>query len=301
MSRVSRRVLVLVFAAGALAACSLALPRSSAPAPPHGGERAAPRERELALPQRSPGTLPGSQLVAQLRSLPLAAREAAVWREVEAGNVPAFLGKLVPVQVEATVQGRRRTATFWCAPDYFGLGCDEDWFRMPITSLLAQRIADRWGCVLPTRAMVDAIWVKAPIKLAPHPFHPDSHDIVSVALFYEHHLRIEAQREGRGRDLLVAGIKKDIVSSALIDSWPGRVVIYGWHRPDGSPIQPLSKVHTDAHVDYSHGLRLVAEDMEVDGTATTVAAVLADPELHVLLSDEGPIPKPRYRLPAAAR
>ena len=296
MSRACGRVLVL--AAGAVAACTLALPRGSAPAQPRERDTA---PHELALPERSAGSPAGSQLLAQLRSLPLAAREAAVWREVEAGNVPAFLRRLVPVQVEATLQGRRRTATFWCAPDYFGLGCDEDWFRMPITSVLAQRIADRCRCVLPTRAMVDAIWVKAPIKLPPHPFHPDSHDIVSVALFHEHHLRIEAQREARPRDLLVAGIKKDIVSSALIEPWPGRVVIYGWHRPDGSPIQPLSKIHTDAHVDYSHGLRLVAEAIEVDGRATTVAAVLADPELHVLLSDEGPIARPRYRLPAAAR
>lgn len=297
MSAVSRRVLVL--AAGALAACTLALPRG--PAPSRDGERAVQRDRELVLPQRSPGTLQGSQLLAQLRTLSLAEREADVWREFEAGNVPAFLGRLVPVQVEATVQGRRRTATFWCAPDYFGLGHDEDWFRMPVTSQLAQRIADRCRCVLPTRAMVDVIWVKAPVKLTPHPFHPGSFDIVSVSLFYEHHLRIEAQRDGRPRHLLVAGIKKDIVSSVLIEDWPGRVVIYGWHRPDGAPIQPLSKVHTDAHVDYSHGLRLVAADMEVDGTATTVAAVLADPELHVLLSDEGPIAKPRYRLPGPAR
>ena len=280
MSAVCRRVLALA----ALAACT-----------------ALPREHVLALPQPSAGTLPGSRLLAQLCSLPLAEREASVWREVEAGNVPAFLRELVPVQVEATVQGRRRTATFWCAADYFGLGHDDDWFRMPVTSQLAQRIADRCRCVLPTRAMVDAIWQKAAVPLTPHPFDPKTHDILSAALFYEHHLRIEAARDARPQHLLVAGIKKDIVSSALIDKWPGRVVIYGWHRPDGSPIQPLSKVHTDVHVDYSHGLRLVAEDMELDGAATTVAAVLADPELHVLLSDEGPIARPRYRLAAAAR
>ena len=281
---------LLALGAGAVAACT---------APSRDGDRAAPRV--LVLPQCSAGTLPGSQLVAELASLSLGQREAIVWRQVEAGNVPAFLGQVVPVQVEATVQGRRRTATFWCAPDYFGLGHDDDWFRMPVTSQLAQRIADRCGCVLPTRAMVDAIWRQAPVKLTPHPFDPKQHDILSAALFYEHHLRIEAALTARPRDLLVAGIKKDVVSSAWIAAWPGRVVIYGWHRPDGSPIQPLSKVHTDAHVDYSHGLRLVAADMKVDGVATTVAAVLADPDLHVLLSDEGPIAKPRYAAAAPAR
>ena len=287
MSSVPLCVLTL----GVLGACALAQPSDSEPA----------RGHELSLPARGAGTTPGSELVGQLHSLALGPREAAIWREVEAGNVPAFLRKLVPVQVEATVGGRLRTAIFWCAVDYFGLGHDDDWFRMPVTPQLAQRIADLGGAVLPTKAMVNAIWAAAPVKLAPHPFSPALHDILSVALFYAHHQHIESQREGQPRHLLVAGIKKDVVSSALIESWPGRVVIYGWHRPDGSPIQPLSKVHGDVHVDYSHGLRLVGKDMEVDGVPTTVAAVLADPELHVLLSDEGPIQRPRYRLPSIAR
>jgi len=53
-------------------------------------------------------------------------------------------------------------------------------------------------------------------------------------------------------------------------------------------------VHAFAHVDYSHGLRLVARRMEVDGVMTTVDAVLADPALHPLLSDEGPFASWRY-------
>jgi hypothetical protein len=290
MSRAALRALALG-ALGVLGACALGDPR--------GNEVA--HARELTLPARSAGTTSGSELVAQLRPLGLAAREAAIWREVEVGNVPAFLAKLVPVKIEATVGGSARSAPFWCAPDYFGLGRDDDWFRMPVTPQLAQRFADLVGAVLPTRAMVDAIWRAGPVKLAPRPFSPDSHDILSVALFYAHHQHLEGQREGQPRQLLVAGIKKDVVSSALIESWPGRVVIYGWHRPDGTPIQPLSKVHGDVHVDYSHGLRLVAQDMEVDGVPTTVAEVLADPELHVLLSDEGPIRMPRYRLPSGPR
>jgi hypothetical protein len=148
--------------------------------------------------------------------------------------------------------------------------------------------------VLPTRAMVDAIWAAAAVKLAPQPFHPAQHDILAVELFARHHAEIERQRQGRPQHLLVAGAKKDVVRSALLASWPGRVVIYGWHRLDGTAIQPLWKGHTSGHVDYSHGLRLVARTMEVDGEPTTVDAVLADPELHVLLSDEGPVPDGRY-------
>ncbi|MEO6594261.1 MAG: hypothetical protein ABIP94_05870, partial [Planctomycetota bacterium] len=229
-----------------------------------------------------------------LQGLSLTEREILLWHEIAAGNVPTFLRTLVPVTTQAVIQGQTRTATFWCTRDYFGVGTDTDWFRLPMTPTLGQQIADRLECVLPTRRMVDAIWAQAPVQLAPFPYSPTVYDILSVGLFYQHHLQIELQRGNQPQSLLVAGIKKDVVASALIGSWPGRVVIYGWHYQNGTPIQPLSKVHTFAHVDYSHGLRLIARRMEVDGVAMTVDAVLADPVLHTLLSDEGPFTSWRY-------
>lgn len=249
---------------------------------------------ELVLPPRGPGAVTGSELLPNLRGLALAERETVIWKELAAGNVPPFLRKLVPVAITATIDGTQRRATFWCTPDYLGIGIDTDWFRMPMTPRLGQKIADQLHCVLPTRRMVDAIWAQAPVKLAPFPYSPTLHDILLVDLFHEHHHKIETQRGVQPLGALVAGIKKDIVSSAWIGSFPGRVVIYGWHRLDGTPIQPLSKVHTFGHVDYSHGLRLVARRMELDGVPTTVDAVLGDPVLHVLLSDEGPFSSWRY-------
>lgn len=248
----------------------------------------------LVLPPRAPSAVTGSQLAPQLSALSLAARETLLWHEFAAGNVPAFLRTLVPVTTQAVIQGVTRTATFWCTRDYLGVGADADWFRLPMTPTLGQQLADRLECVLPTRRMVDAIWAQAPVQLAPFPYSPTVYNILSSDLFYQHHLQIEAQRAGQPQSLLVAGIKKDVVASALIASWPGRVVIYGWHQPNGVPIQPLSKVHTFAHVDYSHGIRLVARRMEIDGVPTTVDAVLADPVLHPLLSDEGPFASWRY-------
>ncbi|MEY3161034.1 MAG: hypothetical protein RIT25_1025, partial [Planctomycetota bacterium] len=205
-----------------------------------------------------------------------------------------FLGRLVPVTTSAIVDGTVRTARFWVAPDWFGFGTEADWFRMPMAPPLAQRIADRLDCTLPTRRMSDAIWQQAAVKVAPRPISPKEHDICSVAQFHRHHAMVEAQLQGADRAQLVAGAKKDVVVSALVAAHPRRVVIYGWHQPDGKPIQPLSKVHGFGHVDYSHGIRFVARAMELDGVPTTVAAVLADPKLHVLLSDEGPIAVTRY-------
>jgi hypothetical protein len=262
-----------------LAACATA----PAQYPPH-----------LVLPPRAGTAVTGSALLPSLVGLSLVDRETLLWHEFAAGNVPPFLRTLVPVTTQAVIGGQTRTATFWCTRDYLGIGADGDWFRMPMTPTLGQQLADRLECVLPTRRMVDAIWAQAPVKLAPFPYSPAVYDILSVALFFQHHQQIETQRGGQPQDLLVAGIKKDVVASALIAGWPGRVCIYGWHYPNGTPIQPLSKVHTFAHVDYSHGLRLVARRMEVDGVMTTVDAVLADPVLHPLLSDEGPFTSWRY-------
>ena len=42
-------------------------------------------------------------------------------------------------------------------PDYLAVGSDDDFVRMPMTPQTAQQIADLFGCILPTRKMVDAI------------------------------------------------------------------------------------------------------------------------------------------------
>lgn len=254
---------------------------------------AAPRNPALALPPRTL-TRPGSELALALSGLQLADREARILAMFEQGNVPTFLAELVPVTLRARIGERDHVATVWCTPDCFGLGVDDDWLRLPLTPLLAQRLADRLDCTLPTRRLVDTIWAQATLKVEPHPFHPREHDILSMAVFAASHAAIEAARGDAPRTALLAGHKKDVVISALLRDWPNRVVIYGWHHLDGKPIQPLWKGHTQGHVDYSHGIRFVARSMQLDGVATTVDAVLAHPELHVLLSDEGPIARARY-------
>jgi hypothetical protein len=238
----------------------------------------------------------GSELLAQLGDLPLAAREARIAEHFDQGNVPTLLGRLAPVQLRATIGERTHTATVWCTPDYFGLGTDADWLRLPITPQLAQRLADRLDCVLPTRKLVDTIWTQAITKVEPQPFHPRDHDILSLRVFAEHHRVIEAQcvAAGHTTGTLLAGHMKDVVLSPQLATKPDRVAICGWHRLDGRAIQPLWTGHTTAHVDYSHGIRFVRRAMLLDGEPTNVDAVLADPVLHVLLSDEGPITAARY-------
>ena len=102
------------------------------------------------------------------------------------------------------------------------------------------------------------------------------------------------QRAGLPRGALVAGTKKDVVIAKAVFEMPGRVAIYGWHYPDGKPIQPVYTGHTASWVDYSHGVRLVRRSLIVNGEPTTFDAVLADPHLAPLLSNEGVMTRTRY-------
>jgi hypothetical protein len=73
-------------------------------------------------------------------------------------------------------------------------------------------------------------------------------------------------------------------------------VIYGWHRTDGSPIQPVYSGHIWWYVDYSHGIRLMNAQVLADGKPVNVSDLLNDPVLFRIVSDEDkPVEIPFYR------
>ena len=256
----------------------------------------------LSLPPRAPGALTGSAFGATILNLPRADREEAIAREVLAGNVPEFLRALVPVRVSGMVQGNPRSALVFVTPDYVAVGADSDYFLMPMSPILAQRIADSCRCILPTRKMVDSIYFAAAVKVAPKPIAP-SGAMITVPVFLAHNDSVRLQRwpllGSFPLGALVGGTKKDVIISnkiysSLKPTVPKPVVIYGWHYLSGTAIQPVYNGHEETYADYSHGIRLVRDSLSVDGTAMTLSAVLADPALAPLLSDEGVIAVPRY-------
>jgi hypothetical protein len=162
-----------------------------------------------------------------------------------------------------------------------------------MTPFTAQRIADRLGCVLPTPKMVDDMYAAAAIKLDPSPI-PPTPAMTTVPVFIQHNETLRDQRKGRPLGALVAGHKKDVVIANRLFAAPGKVAIYGWHKRGGIPIQPLYTGHVATWVDYSHGIRLVRRRLIANGASTTVEAVLADPDLAPLLSNEGVMDRSRY-------
>jgi hypothetical protein len=87
----------------------------------------------------------------------------------------------------------------------------------------------------------------------------------------------------------VAGHKKDIVLTDRLVEQPDRIAIYGWHWCEGDPIQPLCTVHGARYADYSHGVRLVWDQVWIEGRLQPILDVLADPELAPVLTFEDTI------------
>lgn len=233
------------------------------------------------------GEVTGSSFGTQIARALDYPREHAIDNALAAGNFPSLLGQLAPVQTSAN----GHTGTFYVTPDYVGVGTNADWLRTPMYPATAQRVADRVHAVLPTRHMVDLIYQQAQLKLPFHEFVPERDhgpDRDATARYVQHQGLIEADKAGRGG--LAAGHKKDIVVGNLLASNPNSVQIYGAWRADGTRVQPPSGgAHSKGYVDYSHGVRLVAPMMTVDGQLVPVTDVLTNPELAPLLSDEGVI------------
>jgi hypothetical protein len=269
------------------------------PAPPAPQPAPGPAVGLAAIPPRPLDAEGGQAFLDRTAHMSRADREEAIFQAIANGNVPDFLRQLKDVNVSLrTADGRTVNATYHVMPDYLAIGSNQDFVRIPMDPLTAQRLAERFGAGLPTRKMVDQVYQQAAVKLPPSPL-PAGAQMMSNDYYRRHEEAVERQRQGLEAPLgeLTAGDKKDVIISNAIAQHPGKVIIYGWHQPNGKPIQPLSWIHEQTYADYSHGVRLVAGTMTVDGREVPVRDVLADPQLAGLLSDVGVISRPAYPTP----
>lgn len=257
--------------------------------------------QKLALRKRSSDALSGSEFVKILSdsTLSLAEREKIIFNEVKSGNIPSFLRHLTEIRDTVSILGKIHNIRYFVLPDFIAIGSNEDYFYCPMRPQLAQKIADMLKCSLPTRKISDNIFKQAVVKLIPQPI-PPSRAMITVPVFEKHNQMVNLQRENSLQNFplgsLVSGNKKDVVISNKIYTidMKSRVVIYGWHKPDGKAIQPLYNGHTSDHVDYSHGIRLIQNKLWVNGKRSNLKNILQSEDLHPLLSDEGMISKAYY-------
>lgn len=250
------------------------------------------------IPARNDQDLTGSQFAQYVSAMNPHERESAILDEILKGNIPEFLRKLVPVKLRSQLpSGKVLEATIFVAPDYLAIGSDDDFLRIPMNLHTAAAIAERFGFLLPTKKMVDAIYLQSRFHLVPQPL-PAGPQMRSTNYYWTHNEMVQEQARSVGARLgdLMSGQKKDVVMTNLLASRIGRIAIYGWHRGPGQPIQPLSTVHGANYADYSHGIRLVSSIVLTGGQVRSIYDVLADPSQAKVLSDEGPIPDVRQLL-----
>ncbi|MEG3657686.1 hypothetical protein V5097_09765 [Arenibacter palladensis] len=258
------------------------------------------KAQKLPLPPRANDAISGSTFKNKAEVLSLEDRENNIYQEVLNGNVPNFLRELAPITFSKSIKDSTYVVTYFVLPDYLAVGSDADYFLMPMTPILAQKIGKAIGFSLPTKQMVDQIWSNASLKMAPTPI-PPSPQMTTISVMWEHNMLLQRQRKEAFLQaplgVLVAGHKKDvIVSNKIYEKSSKPVVIYGWHFQNGTPIQPVYAGHSETYADYSHGIRLVQDSALINHKVHLITSVLQDAEKSALFSDEGAMEKPFYPL-----
>ena len=110
-----------------------------------------------------------------------------------AGNVPSFLRHLEAVTVRDAVN----VITVCVLPDYLALGTDRDFVFVPLGLDAALEVAGRFGFMLPTRKIVDAIYAASTVRLDPQPL-PAGDEMRSTAYLLRNNEIVRAQSDARG-------------------------------------------------------------------------------------------------------
>jgi len=243
------------------------------------------------IPKRAYKAMAGSLVMNGVRKIGGNDRDTALTKQIAAGNLPKFLRHLSAVVLKGSdANGKEIDVTICVMPDYLSVGSNGDFVRTPLGLPSAAAIADDLGFMLPTTKMVDAIYRQAKVHLAPSPMSP-TNQMSSTTYLMQHNrtVQLSLAKFGHTSSALTAGQKKDLVLTSRLRSARGRVAIYGWHRLNGRPIQPLSTVHGAQYADYSHGIRLVSQTAYVNGKPQSLETMLQNPMLSKIVSNEGPI------------
>ena len=257
------------------------------------------------IPPRSQNAFSGSAWATSVMNLSRVDRENNILNQVLVlGNVPEFLRKKIIIKFDIQIDNKNYSVEYFSMPDYFAIGSDADYFLIPITPILAEKIGNRIKASLPTRLMVNQIYQSSKLKLPPQPIPPSS-AMITMPVFKQHNDSVSKLRNNylqtHPLGVLIGGTKKDIIISNNIyqnlkTNVPKPVVIYGWHQLNGIPIQPLYNGHEETYADYSHGARFVSDTVLINGEKKLLKDILRDSVLHKLFSDEGKIDKPFYTI-----
>lgn len=176
--------------------------------------------------------------------------------------------------------------------------------RVNVSATLEQKLADLFGASLLTPQVADLIYVSATRRADPAPM-PIS---FSVASMTKHSSNVDSRLIGDG---LASTVGKHWVLDKQLETKPKAACNYGWHFTGpsfqgikGFPcaskinscnsnpvrvIQPNATAHDAAHQDYSQICQLVSQVCWINDVEYRFSDVLADVDLNVLVSHQGPL------------
>lgn len=199
---------------------------------------------------------PASAFLARTSGLSESRREREIIAAAALGNVPSWTWQLVDVVIPATRTAPQRTLRVM--PDFFAIGTDTDFARVPLSPDGAASVFAMHGLRFPTIAEVEAIHSSAAARGGFVPFddwepRPGASRSSNIAIA-ESNAAAERRRAGRGG--LLDGEMKYVlgkVHSAAENR--DKVRIYGGWYADGRRVQPDSTIHIASYLDRSHGIR----------------------------------------------
>ena len=254
--------------------------------------------------------LTGHEFIQKVQDMGFWDMEEQTVAQILAGNVPSALKKFRKITYTVTIRHQYQSFTLegfpdgpvknethkykvemWVLPDYLAVGNDQDFVRMPMGPLAAQRVADSLYCSLPTTFLSDRIDEVSEGRIEIFPFRPVGDRNMKPLCFEDSNNAINALMRSKGLKFgqFVSGLKKDVVLTTRLENEPDyyrHVAIYGWFHPDGHPQQPLFIRHGNFYSDYSHGIRLIYRTIKIDGKEYDLRAILEDPFLFRLVSKE---------------
>ena len=231
--------------------------------------------------------LTGHEFIQKVQDMGFWEMEEQTVAQILASNVPSALKKFRKI----TYKTGGYKVEIWVLPDYLAVGNDEDYVRMPMGPLAAQRVADSLYCSLPTTFLSDRIDEVSEGRIDIFPFRPVEDRNMKPLCFEDSNNAINALMRAKGLKFgqFVSGLKKDVVLTTRLENEPEfyrHVAIYGWFHPDGHPQQPLFIRHGNFYSDYSHGIRLIYRTIKINGKEYDLRQVLEDSVLFRLVSKE---------------
>ena len=249
--------------------------------------------------------LTGHEFIQKVQDMGFWDMEEQTVAQILAGNVPSALKKFRKITYTISLpvsrlkkdlkpsekRYQKYKVEMWVLPDYLAVGNDEDYVRMPMGPLAAQRVADSLYCSLPTTFLSDRIDEVSEGRIEIFPFRPVEDRNMKPLCFEDSNNAINALMRAKGLKFgqFVSGLKKDVVLTTRLENEPEyyrHVAIYGWFHPDGHPQQPLFIRHGNFYSDYSHGIRLIYRTIKINGYEHDLRDVLEDPVLFLVVSNE---------------